>query len=335
MLDGSHELSAGDGVDLARLNKATGSPAICFRAPDLLAMPSVDSPAYPLYFIGHAGVGLLFSDAETAQTTRDNLREIGKEILALQPRPKAVVVFSGHFVADEIRGPGALEVNVKPQTPIWHDFVNDFHDSAPFVYEYEWPHLDAPELASEVYRELKAAGVDARRVQRGVDHGVWVPAKVLFPEETPLDIPVIQVSTYHGYDLEQQYKLGEVAARLESLGYLLLGSGMICHSFEYGKAPEAEKNAVGVRLLGESKRFDAAVKRAASLEGGEERRAALLGLEKLLEFKQNHPTVEHFTPLLVIAGAAGNAQVEVLGKEAISPGQSTTNFRFTPLPASA
>lgn len=98
-------------------------------------MPSVDlhtpSNPYPLYFIGHAGVNLLFSDAETSQTTRANLQDIGKEILALQPRPKAIVVFSGHFVSDEIRGKEVVEVNVKPKTSILHDFVNDFHDSAP------------------------------------------------------------------------------------------------------------------------------------------------------------------------------------------------------------
>jgi 4,5-DOPA dioxygenase extradiol len=103
-------------------------------------MPSVDSPAsskpYPLYFIGHAGVNLLFSDAETSVTTRANLAEIGREILALQPRPKALVVFSGHFVADEIRGKGAVEVNVKPKTAILHDFVNDFHDSAPVRFPF-------------------------------------------------------------------------------------------------------------------------------------------------------------------------------------------------------
>ena len=81
-------------------------------------------------------------------------------------------VLSGHFEAGEIHGPGVIEVNVHPQSPIWHDYVNDFHDSHPFVYEYEWPHKDAPELGSQVWRHLKAAGIKAKRVERGVDHGV-------------------------------------------------------------------------------------------------------------------------------------------------------------------
>lgn len=55
-----------------------------------------------------------------------------------------------------------------------HDFVNDFHDSHPFVYDYDWAHLDSPELAKEVWTHLKAAGIKAKRTERGVDHGMSV-----------------------------------------------------------------------------------------------------------------------------------------------------------------
>jgi len=88
--------------------------------------------------------------------------------------------------------------------------VGDFHDSQPFVYKYDWPHQDAPELAADIWKHLVKAGVKSKRVERGVDHGVWVPFKLMFPEEKPLDIPIIQVSTYHGYDLESQVRLGEL-----------------------------------------------------------------------------------------------------------------------------
>lgn len=62
----------------------------------------------------------------------------------------------------------------------------------------------------EVWKHLVKSGVKAKRVERGVDHGVWVPFKVMFPPEKPLGIPVIQVSTYHGYDLESQIRLGQI-----------------------------------------------------------------------------------------------------------------------------
>lgn len=74
-------------------------------------MSSTTEPthSFPTYFIGHAGVGLLFDDRPRNETVQANLRTIGEEILSLSPRPKAIVVFSGHFEAGEIHGPGVIE----------------------------------------------------------------------------------------------------------------------------------------------------------------------------------------------------------------------------------
>ena len=63
----------------------------------------------PVYYIGHAGVGLLFNDSKNNHIVQDNLRAIGDEILALSPQPKAIIAFSGHFEAGEIHGPGVIE----------------------------------------------------------------------------------------------------------------------------------------------------------------------------------------------------------------------------------
>ena len=74
-------------------------------------MPSATHPPRPLpaYYIGHAGVGLLYSETENNRIVQNNLQAIGDEILALSPRPKAIVTFSGHFEAGEIHGPGVIE----------------------------------------------------------------------------------------------------------------------------------------------------------------------------------------------------------------------------------
>ncbi|KAH8199727.1 hypothetical protein TruAng_006135 [Truncatella angustata] len=298
-------------------------------------MPSATQPAkpFPVFFIGHAGVTLLFEEQRSFDTIRNNLREIGKEILALKPRPKAIVVFSGHFEAGEIHGPGVIEVNVKKNTYILHDFVNDFHDSKPFVYEYEWPHEDAPELAKGIWQHLKDSSIKTKRVQRGVDHGVWVPFKVMFPEDDPLDVPIIQVSTFHGYDLESQIRLGELFNSFRH-EYVIIGSGMAVHSFTSREeiqqaSTEEEKKAVAAQVLQESMTFDEALRDAVAKVSPEKRKAALLELESLPEFRRSHPTVEHFTPLLVAAGAAGDAQVEPLGENIVEAGFSYLNLRFT------
>ncbi|BCS23751.1 DODA-type extradiol aromatic ring-opening family dioxygenase [Aspergillus puulaauensis] len=299
-------------------------------------MPSTVVPAKPLpvYYIGHAGVGLLFDDRPVTQSARVNLREIGEEILSLSPRPKAVITFSGHFEAGEIHGPGVIEVNVKNNTYIQHDFVNDFHDSRPSVYEYDWPHQDAPELAAEVWQHLRKAQIKSKRVERGVDHGIWVPFKVMFPEERPLDIPLIQVSTFHGYDLASQIRLGEAVHSLRNDGYLIIGSGMAVHSFasiqEIADAPdEEERKVTRSKVLAESRSFDTHLRQAVTKKNAKERREALLNLEGLYEFRRSHPTVEHFTPLLVAAGAAGDAEVLPLGVDLVEPGMSYLNLRFS------
>ncbi|KAL2841007.1 Extradiol ring-cleavage dioxygenase, class III enzyme, subunit B [Aspergillus pseudoustus] len=299
-------------------------------------MPSTIEPTqpYPAYFIGHAGVGLLFSESSNNKTVQANLREIGKEVLSIFPRPKAIIVFSGHFEAGEIHGPGVIEVNVKRGTYIQHDFVNDFHDTRPTVYEYDWPHTDAPDLALQVWEHLRKAGIKAKRVERGVDHGVWVPFKVMFPEETsPLDVPIVQVSTFHGYDLASQILLGEAVRELRHNGYVIIGSGMAVHSFasiaEIREAPtDEEREARRAKVLAESKTFDRYLRQAVTKRSAKERSEALLKLEELFEFKRSHPTVEHFTPLLVTAGAAGDSEVEPLGADVVEPGMSYLNLRF-------
>ncbi|OTB07794.1 hypothetical protein M426DRAFT_267017 [Hypoxylon sp. CI-4A] len=300
-------------------------------------MPSAVSPdrRLPVYFIGHAGVGLLFRDSKENHIVQDNLRAIGDEIRAINPRPKAILTFSGHFEAGEIHGPGVIEVNVKRETYILHDFVNDFHDSAPFVYEYDWPHKDAPELANEVWKHLTNSGIKAKRVERGVDHGVWVPFKLIFPPEDPLDVPIIQVSTFYGYDLESQIRLGEAVASLRDEGYLIIASGMAVHSFpsiaEIRSAPSDEaREPARQKVLAESRAFDTRLRAAVAKRDAAQRRKALLELESLPEFRRSHPTVEHFTPLLVAAGAAGDArEVVPVGVDVVEPGMSYLNVRFT------
>ena len=72
----------------------------------------------PVYFLGHAGVGLLFRESEENNIVQGNLRDLGEEIRRLRPKPKAIIVFSGHFEAGEIHGPGVIEVNVKKHSHI-------------------------------------------------------------------------------------------------------------------------------------------------------------------------------------------------------------------------
>ncbi|KAL4794002.1 Extradiol ring-cleavage dioxygenase, class III enzyme, subunit B [Aspergillus venezuelensis] len=245
------------------------------------------------------------------QAARANLEEIGREILALSPRSKAIVAFSGHFEAGEIHGPGVIEVN--------HDFVNDFHDTRPSVYEYNWPRQNAPKLAAQLWQHLRNAGIKAKRVKRGVNHGIWVPFKIL---------------TFHGYDLESQLRLGEAIQSLRREGYLVVGSGIAVHLFASiqeiaDAAGEEKRKAVRAKVLAESTRFDEHLRNAVTKKNARVRQEALLELEGLYEFRRSHPIVEHFTLLLVATGAARDAEAFPLGVDLIEPGLSYLNLRFS------
>jgi len=93
------------------------------------------------------------------------LAAVGREITK-KVKPKAVVVFSAHWQD----GPNKVKINVAEQT----DQIYDFYGFPPHYYENKYPYKGSPEVAEKVIEKLAVAGVEAERVERGLDHGVWV-----------------------------------------------------------------------------------------------------------------------------------------------------------------
>lgn len=93
------------------------------------------------------------------------LGETGREITT-KVKPKAVVVFSAHWQ----HGPTTVAINVAEKG----ELIYDFYGFPPHYYEYKYPHRGSREVAEKVIEKLSKAGIDVDRVQRGLDHGVWV-----------------------------------------------------------------------------------------------------------------------------------------------------------------
>jgi 4,5-DOPA dioxygenase extradiol len=62
---------------------------------------------------------------------------------------------------------------------------------------------------------------------RGLDHGTWIPLRLMYPEA---DIPVIAMSVPLQLTPEELFKIGQALAPLREQGAMILGSGGIVHN---------------------------------------------------------------------------------------------------------
>jgi 4,5-DOPA dioxygenase extradiol len=232
----------------------------------------------PAVFISHGSPMTAVQEDEYARA----LRGLGSAL----PRPRAAVVVSAHWES----GP-PVRITGAAHPGLIHDF-SGFPDE---LFRLTYPAPGDPGLAREIASTLSAR-VDERR---GLDHGVWVPLRRIFPAA---DLPVVEVSLTPGADPRHYLELGKALSPLRDRGVLLLGSGGVVHNlrrvdFENKSAP----------VDGWAREFDDWVRDR--VETGE--------LVRLLDYRRQAPhaelavpTTEHFDPLFVALGAGGRGRVK-------------------------
>ncbi len=231
----------------------------------------------PTLFVSHGAPDLILQ----ANSDVHFFRELGQSL----PRPRAILCISAHWdtPAPATTGP------VLPQT------IHDFYGFAAELYEMRYPCPGEPELARTITQCLASSGIDCGvSPQRGLDHGTWIPLKLMFPEA---DIPVIQLSIQTNRDTRHHYQIGQTLAPLRHEGVLIIGSGGATHNLK-----EFGRYAVDAPPLAYATAFDDWL--AASIENG--------AIEDMLEYRarapearRNHPSEDHFLPIFAPLGAAG------------------------------
>ncbi|WP_454866843.1 DODA-type extradiol aromatic ring-opening family dioxygenase [Pseudomonas lini] len=232
--------------------------------------------SFPLLFVSHGAPMFAIEPGLAGQ----RLAELGREL----PRPDAIVILSPHWMT---RGEVSVTASTAPET------IHDFGGFPDALYQLHYPAPGAPALAAHIVDLLQNAGWKSRLDERrGLDHGAWVPLLYLAPEA---DIPVVQVSMPAGLDTHHAWKLGQALKPLRDMNVLIVASGSLTHNlYEFRGA--ATHGADYVKAF--------AAWTAQTLQAG--------NTDFLLDYKQHapsaeraHPTDEHFLPLLIALGAAG------------------------------
>lgn len=202
------------------------------------------------------------------------------------PHPRAIVIVSAHWDTD------VPTVGTAPRL----DTIHDFWGFPEALYSIRYPATGCPEAADEVAKAIAAAGLAvARDDRRGLDHGAWMPLRLMFPQA---DVPVVPLSLQSHGGTEQAYRLGRALAPLAEHGFLIVGSGSITHNLR-----DFQLALRG----GATPATPAYVREFAEWIAG---RLAADDLPALIDYRlqapsaaQAHPTEEHLLPLFVALGA--------------------------------
>ena len=238
---------------------------------------------FPSVFVSHGAPTLAVEENDTTAFLRELGRKLGK--------PRGIVCVSAHWNTNE----PTVSAAEHPRT------IHDFGGFPDELYQIRYPAPGAPALATQVGELLAGAGiVCAVSPDRGLDHGAWVPLRLMYTEA---DVPVTQLSIQPQLDPRYHFRVGRALAPLRDEGVLLLATGSITHNLSkltFGGAPPDW-----------ARQFDEWLFR--KITGGE--------YDELFDYRRlapnaqvAHPTDEHLLPLFVALGAGSGVDVSGGGR---------------------
>ena len=239
----------------------------------------------PVVFLPHGGGPWPWVDLGFDKQGDVDLRAYLESLSAVPKQaPKALLVVSAHW---EQNVPTVMTAARPPM-------LYDYYGFPPESYEIQWPAPGAPQIAARVQSLLRDAGIaSATDPQRGFDHGVFVPLKLVYPDA---NIPTLQLSLKAGLDPAEHLAIGRALAPLRDEGVFIVGSGMSYHNMRGFRDPRARPVA---------EVFDAWLREAAVAPPAE-RAQKLAAWASAPEARAAHPREEHLLPLMVVVGAAGD-----------------------------
>ncbi len=232
----------------------------------------------PVFFISHGAPNLVLDENNNAAKY---LRE--SEVFS-KLKPKNILIVSAHWEAEIL----SITGSDKPE------LIYDFHGFQEELYQIKYPVSGSKSLADKVNKLLKDNHCQSKIDEgRGLDHGVWVPLKLMFPNA---NIPIVQLSLKSHQSPKYHYDLG----RLFKSSFdetLIIGSGSATHNLREIKSFNHDSETP---------------EWVSSFAEWMEQKIAEGDIESLLEYRKfaphavkNHSTEDHILPLFFALGAAG------------------------------
>lgn len=231
----------------------------------------------PVLFVGHGSPMNIVRDNDFTRF----LSRAGQTL----PAPKAILAVSAHW---ETSGTKVLAVE-KPRT------IYDFGGFPKELYETSYPAPGSPETAKSVldllskFPQYRAAP----DVAWGLDHGTWSVLHHMFPNA---NIPVLQLSLSRHLSMREHYELAQNLRPIREQGVLILASGNVTHNLG---AIDWQEDA---STFDWAREFDELVKSGLERRDLDRLTGKEAGKESL--WRQAHPRVEHYIPLLYAVGAS-------------------------------
>lgn len=238
-------------------------------------------------FLSHGGGPMpLLADKDHTEMV-----ECLKSIAASITKPSAIIVVSAHWEEK-------IATITSSATP---SLIYDYSGFPEESYHIKYACPGEPLLAGLLSQALSNAGIDSKLdAERGLDHGVFVPLKIMYPEA---DIPCVQLSLVNSLDPAEHIKIGQALNRLEYDNLLVIGSGFSFHNMRAFFAPDTSQTT----MMNEAFE-DWLLQTCSSIEINEEERMQRLAHWADAPYARYcHPREEHLLPLHVCYGVAQSA----------------------------
>ena len=233
-------------------------------------------------FLSHGGGPLPLLGDEGHKEMVKRLQKIAAKL----NNPSAIIVVSAHWEAN------IPTITSGANPPLIYDYYGFPEES----YQIEYPCPGEPLLARQIHYLLENAGISAKLdQQRGFDHGLFVPLKIMYPEA---DIPCVQLSLVNSLDPAEHLHIGKSLRDFDYDDLLVIGSGFSFHNMKAFVARETTES----KTMNES--FESWLLDTCSNSSiDEEARAQrLIQWTKAPHARFCHPREEHLLPLHVCYG---------------------------------